>query len=261
MRVITKDSLEQAYRLFHQGFYKDKDPVGLVHRYSEKKDQEVIGLAVALLSYGNVTSIRKNAEKILNALGPRPAEVLGNLYWPENLDGFCHRFTRCLDLKVLFYRMGKCLEQHDTLENTFARDKQSSMKETLASFVESLEAVPLPENLKQIAHQRQRNLKYLVSNPNSGSACKRLNMYLRWMIRPNDGIDLGTWTKLLPKDLILPIDTHILQTIQKARWTKSKTANWKVAEAATSKLRNYCPEDPVRYDFSLCHLSMHKGTL
>ena len=78
MKVITKENLEQAYQLFHQSFYKDKDPVGLVHRYSEAKDQEVIGLAVALLSYGNVTSIRKNAEKILNALGPCPAERLGN---------------------------------------------------------------------------------------------------------------------------------------------------------------------------------------
>src|SRR5262249_25013660 len=101
------------------------------------------------------------------------------------------------------------------------------------------------------------NLKYLFSDPLAGAACKRLNMYLRWMVRPADGIDLGTWDQVSSKDLVSPVDTHILKTLRKLRWTRSHSANWKVAEAATDRLREYCHEDPVKYDFSLCHLSMH----
>lgn len=256
---LSKKTLDRAYDLFHREFFRDHDPVGLVHRYSAPADQEVAGLVTALLSYGNVRSIRSSAEKVLAALGPKPSDFLKELRWPASLDGFYHRFTRADDFKVLFYRVGRALQESETLENRFLAMKApgTPMRERLSAFVQSLEATPLPPELKSIASKRVRNLKYLVSDPMAGAACKRLNMYLRWMIRPSDGIDLGTWTSASAQELILPVDTHVLQTLQKLRWTKSKTANWKVAEAATERLREYCPEDPIKYDFSLCHLSMH----
>lgn len=257
--IVDKATLDRAYELYHREFYRDHDPVGLVHRYKTPRDQEVAGLATALLSYGNVTSIRRSAEKILAALGPRPAEFLHDLRWPAELDGFYHRFTKAEDFKVLFHRIGIALRASGSLENHFlaASPPGTPMQARLSAFVRSLETAPLSPELERIRAGRARNLKYLVSDPLSGAACKRLNMYLRWMIRPADGIDLGAWPKARAHELILPIDTHVLKTLQKLRWTRSKTANWKVAEAATERLREYCPEDPVKYDFSLCHLSMH----
>jgi uncharacterized protein (TIGR02757 family) len=81
-------------------------------------------------------------------------------------------------------------------------------------------------------------------------------LFLRWVVRENDGIDLGIWSKLGPEKLILPLDTHLLQTLRNLSWTRSQQASWKVAEEATEKLKIYCPEDPIKYDFALCHLSM-----
>jgi uncharacterized protein (TIGR02757 family) len=256
---VSKDVLERAYQLFHQKFYRDHDPVGLVHRYATMADQEVVGFIVALLSYGNVKSIRASAEKILSALGPAPADRISLLQWPSELDGFYHRFNRAEDIRVLLYWMGKVLEQYGTLEAGFrsASPETAPMRDRIAAFVRLLTHTPLPDELENIRQQRARNLKYLLSNPEEGAACKRVNMYLRWMIRPADGIDLGAWQQVSCRDLVLPVDTHVLKTIRKLDWTRSKSANWKVAEEATVKLRKFCPEDPIRYDFSLCHLGMH----
>jgi uncharacterized protein (TIGR02757 family) len=256
---ISKATLERAYQRFHREFYRDLDPVGLVHRYSHARDQEVAGFFTALLSYGNVTSIRRSAEKVLSALGPYPAEYLHELRWPSELDGFCHRFNRSEDLKVLFFWVGTALRQHGSLERLFLKHASSDldMRPWVSGFISSLTQTPVPKRLQAIRTQRSRNLKHLLSNPESGGACKRVNMYLRWMIRPADGIDLGAWKHTHARHLILPIDTHVLKTLRTLEWTASKTASWRVAESATQRLREFCPEDPVRYDFSLCHLSMH----
>ncbi len=130
------------------------------------------------------------------------------------------------------------------------------MREMLSSFIRRFTSQPLPEAFKPVLKRRERNIKYLLSDPERGSACKRLNLFLRWVVRPSDGIDLGVWKSVDPQRLMLPIDTHLLQTLKKLRWTRSNTANWKVVESATERLRAFCPEDPIRYDFSLCHLSM-----
>lgn len=256
---VSKEVLDRAYQLFHKEFYRDHDPVGLVHRYRDPRDQEVVGLVTALLSYGNVKSIRASAEKILVALGPAPAEKIHSHHWPTQLNEFYHRFNRGSDLQVLFYWMGKVLQNYGSLEAGFraASPETAPMRERISAFVRLLSQMPLPDALAEVRQGRARNLKYLFSDPENGAACKRLNMYLRWMIRPADGIDLGTWQGVSPSQLVLPVDTHVLKTLRKLSWTRSKTANWKVAELATEKLRHYCPEDPIRYDFSLCHLSMH----
>jgi uncharacterized protein (TIGR02757 family) len=86
-------------------------------------------------------------------------------------------------------------------------------------------------------------------------------MFLRWVVRKKDGIDLGLWTRIHTRQLMLPVDTHLLQTLRALRWTRSRQATWRVVEAATHRLRRYAPEDPIRYDFALCHLSMAGGSL
>ena len=249
--------LERAYREFHSSYHREKDPIQLVHLYPRAKDKEIVGFITALLSYGSVGTILSSCRKVLAPLGSSPSSFLKNKNLKGLWSGFYHRFTTGDDIEILLSWTKSGLSKHLSLEDYFlVPSNKNSIRELLSSFVQRLTAEPLPPHLRKVAHYRQRNLKYLLSDPARGSACKRLNMFLRWMIRPNDGIDLGLWKNIPAKDLILPIDTHLLKTLHRLKWTKSPNATWKVAEEATHQLRRICPEDPIKFDFALCHLSM-----
>lgn len=258
-----RNLLEAAYRDHHSCHSRERDPLSLVHRYNDPADQEVVGLIAAVLSYGNVRTILNSAEKVLAVLGPSPRRTLSQPFFCESLADFRHRFTTGDDFRILFAWIHTALLTHGSLEAFFLDGKPAPtrMREALGSFVARFTAQPLPEALAVLRQTRARQLKYLMPDPARGSACKRLNMYLRWMIRPNDGIDLGLWKGVSPSILVLPLDTHLLQTVRALRWTRSQQANWKIAEAATQRLRRLCPEDPIRYDFALCHLSMEGGRI
>jgi uncharacterized protein (TIGR02757 family) len=255
--------LEAAYRDHHSQYSISRDPLSLVHGYTQPADQELVGFVTALLSYGNVRIILNSAQKVLGALGPSPAQTLREPFFSDSLIGFRHRFTTADDLEILFHWIHTALAERGTLEDYFLAggDPHRPMRELLSDFVTRFTAQPLPPALAKKRRARERQLKYLISDPLRGSACKRLNMYLRWMVRPADGVDLGLWRQIPAASLILPLDTHVLQTIRALRWTKSRQATWKMAELATARLRKYCPEDPIRYDFSLCHLSMEGGKI
>lgn len=249
--------LEKAYQEFHSQPHRDQDPLKTVHRFSHPQDQELVAFFAALLAYGNVTTILSSIEKVLAPMGPHPYQFIQNSSLKGLWNGFRHRFTTGEDIEVIAHWLKSALSQKGSLEEYFvAGGSDKPMKELLSSFVKRLSQESLPPTLSKIAKQRERNLKYLLSDPDRGSACKRLNLFLRWVVRENDGIDLGIWSKLSPEKLILPVDTHLLQTLRKLSWTRSQQASWKVAEEATERLKAYCPEDPIRYDFALCHLSM-----
>jgi len=259
-----KGLLESAYEDFHSVQYRDKDPVCLVHPYPDPRDREVAGFFTAVLSYGNVTTILGSVRRALEPLGPSPAATLmkgGDFgLWPT----FRHRFTTGDELRVLALWISAALRSHGSLENFFLAPHGTArpgMKAMLGSFIDRLTAQPLAPEWTALRKKRERQLKYLLPHPDRGSACKRLNMYLRWMVRDDGHVDLGVWKTLSPAELALPVDTHLLKTLRLLRWTKSKQASWKVVEAATERLRKLCPEDPIRYDFSLCHLSMEGFSL
>ncbi len=255
--------LEAAYRDHHSQHAKSRDPVSLVHAYTRPADQEVVGLIVALLSYGGVPTILRNAQRALEPLGKHPSRTLLLPGFRPNLAEFKHRFTTGADLEVVFAWLGSALRKKGSLESYFLEGQrpEGRMADLLSSFVQRLTSEPLPPELSKKREMREAQLKHLLSDPKRGSACKRLNMFLRWMVRPADGIDLGIWKRVQPSQLILPLDTHVLKTVRALHWTRSRQANWKLAEAATARLARYCPEDPVRYDFSLCHLSMEGGKI
>ena len=257
MHRDEKALLETAYRLHHSAYSLAKDPVSLVHGYQTREDQEIAGFFSAILAYGNVRTILNSAGKVLSALGPSPAQALENEF-PAGLRTFRHRFTTGADIEVVFHWLGQARRTHGSIENFFAPQGKtpSSARELLGDFVSRFTTQDLPAGLRGVRAARERQLKYLLPHPERGSACKRLCMYLRWMVRPKDGVDLGLWTRMDPAQLILPIDTHLLKAVRALRWSRGKTANWQMAETATARLRRHCPEDPVRYDFALCHLSM-----
>lgn len=252
---ILSKAFETAYRDFHSEFHRDRDPISRVYRYKNPEDQEIIAFLAASVSYGNVKYILNTVDEICREMGPNPRERVEAGKLP-NFSKIVHRWTLGIDIEIIAHWVRGALKRHGSLEQTFCNSQENSMQTRIADFVAQLKSQVLPRRLHSAALTRKRNLEYLIPNPSRGSACKRLNMFLRWMVRPSDGIDLGLWNKVSPSELMLPIDTHVLKSIRKLGWTESKTANWKAVEAATLQLRKLDAFDPIRFDFSLCHLSM-----
>ncbi len=248
-----------AYEEFHSQFHLEKDPVYHVHRFSKPGDQEVVALLSSILAYGNVTTILGSIYKAAHPLGTEPKALIRKGFSQNPLPFFRHRFTTGEDIWVIFARLRSIYERFETLEDFYLDGaREGRMEVMLSSFIDRFFAVPVSPEISEIEKRRARSLRYLMPHPSRGSACKRMNLFMRWMVRRDDGIDLGLWMKVNPDTLLLPVDTHLLKVLRDLRWTKSKVANWKVAEAATAELRKISPEDPVRYDFSLCHLSMSR---
>jgi uncharacterized protein (TIGR02757 family) len=231
---------------------RNHDPVGFVHRYTRQEDQEIVGLVAASLAFGNVVAARRNIEIALEKLGPDPAALVctsGQRALRLRLHGFVHRIYRGEHLARMLLGAGALLRDHGTLGAAFAsfhRRSSGDFRESLADLADALRG-----------DAQDRSTRHLVSDPRAGSACKRLVLYARWMVRPADGIDLGLWP-VPPSDLVIPVDTHILRISRNLGLTGRRTASWATAEEITAKLRELDPEDPVKYDFALCHLGVSR---
>jgi len=255
--------LERAYTDFHTSFRRERDPISVVHRYLKDDDQEIAAFFTAMLAYGNAKAIISSSTSLLDALGDSPHQAILDGHFEKAWSRFQYRFTTASDVIILGHWIRSALLSHGSIESFFGSDSSptTSTADRISSFVTRLNQQPVPKKYLAPLRLRHRYLKHLVSNPQNGSACKRLNLFLRWVVRAKDGIDLGLWTQLEAKDLILPVDVHVLKGLRALNWTQSKSANWKVAEIATQKLRQLSFEDPIRYDFSLCHLSMSGNDL
>jgi len=231
---------------------RSRDPVDFVHGYDQPRDQEIVGLVAASLAFGNAVAARRSIDRVLTALGPEPAalvaatdlEELGRL-----LRGFVHRIYRGEHLASLLWRAGGLFRDHGTLGNAFAhfhRASDGDFREGLARLADALRG-----------DASSRSGRHLVSDPRAGSACKRLVLYARWMVRPADGVDLGLWP-IAASELVIPVDTHIHRISRNLGLTNRRSASWATAEEITDALRKFDPEDPVKYDFALCHLGVSR---
>ncbi len=228
---------------------READPVGFVHRYADPSDQEVVALIAALLAFGNVVAIRRSVARVLDALGPRPATTVDDASLAQlaaRLDGFVHRVWRGEDVAHLLHHAAGMRREHGSLGSAFAamRSGAPDLLSALATFADALRGpAPAP------------GLRHLVPDPRKGSACKRLLLYLRWMVRPADGVDLGLFP-IPAAELIIPVDTHIQRIARNLRLTARTDASMRTALEITAALRALDPDDPVRYDFALCHLGI-----
>lgn len=231
---------------------RELDPVGFVHRYPDPGDQEVVALLAALLAFGHVTVIRRAVANVLERLGPGPAARIDGASLPElrkRLDGFVHRVWRGDDVAALLANAARLRREDGSLGAALARRRAAaeSFLDAVAHFADALRG-PRPG----------RGLAHLVPDPRKGSASKRLFLYLRWMIRRADGVDLGTFAALDPAELIVPVDTHVQRIARNLRLTERKDASLATAREITDALRRIDPADPVRFDFALCHLGISK---
>jgi uncharacterized protein (TIGR02757 family) len=237
-----------------------RDPVDFLHQYHEQADQEVVGLIASSLAFGNAVAARQSIQKVLAALGSRPASTLleaNEAEIRERVRGFVHRIYRDEHLAVVLSRAGGVIRRHGSLGDAFVQHYEGAernFREALARLADDLRGPPPPAYRGSGSH---RNLKHLVSDPRAGSACKRLLLFARWMIRPADGVDLGLWP-IPPSELVIPVDTHVHRISRNLGLTKRRTASWATAEEITLALRQYDPHDPVKYDFALCHLGVSR---
>jgi uncharacterized protein (TIGR02757 family) len=232
------------------------DPLELVLRYRRPLDQEVAGLIAAAFAYGRAGIVVRNGGWILDRMGSSPHQWLAESFSVETardtFAGFSHRFHKTPDLVALLSAMAAAVRRDGSLGALFARlhdPARADVAESLSRFVETL----IAGADERLAHLP--SLRYLLSSPREGSACKRMNLYLRWMVR-REPPDLGLWSFVDPSLLVMPLDTHIHRISHFLGLNDRRSPDWKAARALTDRLARFSPADPVRYDFALCRLGI-----
>lgn len=230
-----------------------RDPVRFPRAYrgGDPVDVEVAAVLAAQLAYGRVDLFGPVIARLLaicDAHGGPAAFVRAYDGDLAVLDGVLYRWNRPEDFALLFRTLRAALDAHGSLGALFPR---GPARASLGAAIDRLRALAPPE--------QTRGFRTWLAHPDDGSACKRWNMLLRWMVRPADGVDLGLWAHLSPRDLVIPLDTHVMRLSRFLGLTRRNDAGWRTAEEVTAALRRLDPEDPVRFDFALAHLGISKA--
>jgi uncharacterized protein (TIGR02757 family) len=238
------------------------DPLSFCHRYADPADREAAAVIASAFAYGNVAVILRTLERIFAVLGPSPRRYLERFDPRKGLRtflGFKHRFNDGRDLCALLWAIRLMIEQAGSVNAFFLQSHDGGAEDTTASLNGYARSV-LGLDYRPVFGGPQipgdSYFPFLFPAPASGSACKRLCMFLRWVVRPADGIDLGLWRGIAPAQLVIPVDTHIHRICGYLGFTRRKGADWPMAREITSALRRFDPTDPVKYDFSLAHLGI-----
>lgn len=241
------------------------DPLEVVRRYSDPADQEVVGFYAAGLAYGRVDQILRSLDHLTERLGPRPARFVREFDFRRDADRFDdvrHRFHAGRDMALLTELLHRTLAEFGSIAACFTAGDDPGAPDIgpgLAAFCHRLaEASRLPAGPS--VHRGRLTatapVRHFFPSPAAGSACKRLNLYLRWMVRRADGLDLGLWDDVDPARLIIPLDTHVARISRYIGLSRRATPDWKMAVEITRHLAEFDPGDPVKYDFALCRLGI-----
>jgi uncharacterized protein (TIGR02757 family) len=256
--AALREPLERLYREYDQADAVS-DPVHLVRPYVGRADREVAGFCAAALAFGRVASVLQSVGALLRLMGPHPAAFV-RAFDPAaphpELRALVHRWTRGADLVALLWILRQMIERAGSIEAFFVEGLDADAVDVgvaLDRFSTRALAVDLRPAYGRVP--RRAGVCYFFPRPSAGSACKRLNLYLRWMVR-RDAVDLGAWTRVSPAQLIVPLDTHVIRLGRCLRLTAYASPGWRMAADITAALRRLDPDDPVRFDFSLCHVGM-----
>ena len=246
-----RDFFEGLYRAYNHHEYIHPDPLEFVYKYPEGPEREIVGLIASSLAYGRVAQILKSVGSVLDKMGKSPRQYIEKSspeYMQNTFAAFKHRFTTGAEMASLLTGIKKILDDYGSLENCFfsGMDNEVTIMPALDKF--ATEAALGNE------------FRSLLPMPSAGSACKRLNLYLKWMIR-NDEVDPGCWKKIPPSKLVMPLDTHIFRICSNLGITKRKSADMKTALEITSFFRSINPEDPIKYDFALTRPGIWNGRI
>jgi uncharacterized protein (TIGR02757 family) len=235
------------------------DPVHIVRRYAAADDREVVGFCAAALAFGRVASVLQSIEALLAVMGPHPAEFVRDfeaVRHSARIEPLVHRWIRGRDLVALLIVLQRMLRESGSIERFFL-DGDDPSSPDIGPALDAFSRRALETNMREAYGRvpKRPGVCYFFPRPAAGSACKRLNLFLRWMVR-RDAIDMGVWTRVSPSRLIVPLDTHVIRLGRCLRLTRYVSPGWKMAAEITASLRAIDPGDPVRFDFSLCHVGM-----
>lgn len=249
--IQLRNVLEKLYARFNHRGLIAPDPLQFVYRYSNPRDMEIAALIAATLAYGRVAQIEKSVTSLLNFMGKSPFKFIlkFNKSKATGLKNFKHRFTTGEHLTNFFVLLKKVLTEFGSIEKFFAKEYHPSDPNIITALSK------FSDNLLSMHTKNSKGLKYLLPNPKDGSACKRLNLFLRWMVRKDD-VDPGLWKSVDKSKLVVPVDVHMARLCKILRLYDRKTVGLAAAIEITDSFRLIEPNDPVKYDFSLSRLGI-----
>ena len=244
--------LDSCVERFNQADFIKNDPISIPHQFSTLQDIEIMGFWVAMLAWGQRKTIINKSLELIDLMNGKPYEFIVNHHENERktfLD-FKHRTFQTTDTLYFLEFLQQYYRNNESLEDAFSRHlnpEDNSTKKAISGFHELFFSLP---------NAPSRTRKHIAS-PSRNSSCKRLNMFLRWMVRKdNKGVDFGLWRNIKPSQLMIPLDVHVERVGRRLNLLNRKQRDWKAVEELTNNLRKFDPEDPVKYDFALFGLGV-----
>lgn len=258
--LVLRRALERLCRQVGHGRRVAHDAIQFPLRYADPRDREVVGLLAACLAYGRVELFAAQLDAVLNAMGPSPATFVRDFEPARHARVFArfrYRLNRPRDLVAFCVATREVLARWGTLEKCFLAgdpDPRGPLRPALEHFARAFREA---EGLREVfpGGRLSRGFRHLFPLPSTGGPCKRLHLFLRWMVR-REPPDLGLWTRVSPARLMIPLDTHVENMSRALGLTHRRNRSWRMVEEITARLRALDPEDPVKYDFALCHKRM-----
>ena len=252
-----KQNLENHYIAFDRTKL-EPDPLQFLHKFKDEKDIEIVGLIASIFAYGNVKQIENTLKKFIIVFDGKPYSFIKNFSLGKDSNkifGIKHRFYTEDDISKLFMIINKEIKKHKSIKQIFLQGcniSDGNVKNGISNFSNHF-----LNSFLETFGEVSAGIKFMFPLPEKGSACKRMNLFLRWMVR-KDELDFGLWKEISTSKLVIPVDTHIARISRLLNLTKRKNADWKMAEEITSKLKKYDSEDPIKYDFAICHIGIRK---
>lgn len=255
-RKELKEFLDEKVHEFETLDFIPDDPISIPHMFTEKRDVEIAGFLAATIAWGNRKSILKNANSMMERMDHSPYEYIMGFEKSDEkaFEGFVHRTFQNEDVIYFMHTLRKLITEYGSIESVISdhwnkNGRPDSLKDSLSNF---------HSEFFKFDHA-QRTRKH-IANPDRGSAAKRLNMYLRWMVRsPKRGVDLGVWEEIPSSVLSIPLDVHTSNMGRKLGLITRKQNDWKTVAEYDNALREMDSEDPVKYDFALFGLGAIDG--
>jgi uncharacterized protein (TIGR02757 family) len=257
--AALRPPLERLYREFDYDARLQRDAIQYPLRYPDAADREIVALLTACLAYGRVELFGRALDLVLAAMGPSPAAFVRDFQPTRDaarFASFIYRFNRPRDLVAFCVAARDVLARHGTLEKCFLAgdlDPHGPIAPALERFARAFVDADLRDVFPR--GRRSRGYRHLFPLPSAGGPCKRLLLFLRWMVR-REPPDFGLWTGVSPSRLLMPIDTHVENMSRAIGLTRRRSRNWKMVEEITARLALLDAADPVKYDFALCHTRM-----
>ncbi len=254
-----RQALERLYAKYNRPEFIPPDPLQFLYKYSDPGDREIAGFLSAALAYGRVEQIERSLTNLFSRMGESPYAFVTNFDRSkrERLNGFKHRFTTGRDIADLLELLREVLDEKSSIEDYFLHgysEKDQNIISALSVFCDSL----LDRCVKRSRGGIRNGVQYLLPRPAAGSACKRLNLFLRWMVR-KDEVDLGLWNRIDKAKLIVPVDVHMHRLCRILGLHDRKTVSLATAVEITKGFAEIEPADPVKYDFALSRIGILDG--